>query len=105
MMELAKQSLYPVQNTHEPGGERKDTVLNRKVLGIISGTTAAGVFWLRRRRRQRRSITRRLRKIGAGTMLMVIGVATRWKGVRSLSKNVGRALIGNSLDLGKARFG
>jgi hypothetical protein len=73
-------------------------VLNQKLLRIVGGTTAAaGVFWMRRRRNQPRSLIMRVRGMRAGAILMIVGVATRSKGIRSLSRKFGRALVVKSL--------
>jgi hypothetical protein len=72
--------------------------LNRNVIGVLGGTIAAGILWMRwRRNHRRRSTISRLRGVGAGTMLVITGVATRWKSVRGLSRRVGMGLIGKSL--------
>jgi multisubunit Na+/H+ antiporter MnhC subunit len=79
-------------------------VLNQKLLGIVAGTTtAAGIFWLRRRRNQSRSLIMRLRGMRAGAILMIVGVATRSKGIRGLSRKVGRALVLKSLAPSRSR--
>ena len=64
-------------------------MLNRKIMGILGGTTAAGVFWMRRwRNHRRRTLTSRLRQMRTGTMLVMAGITTRWKGIRrSLTKS------------------
>jgi hypothetical protein len=71
--------------------------LNRNIMGILGGTTAAGIVWMRWwRNHRRRTLTSRLRRMRAGTMLVMAGITTRWKGVRVLSRKVGKNLIQKS---------
>jgi hypothetical protein len=72
-------------------------MLNRKMMGILGGTTAAGIFWMRWwRNHRRRTLANRLRRMGTGTMLVMAGITTRWKGIRVLSRKVGKNLIQRS---------
>lgn len=72
-------------------------MLNRKIMGILGGTTAAGVFCMRRwRNLRRRTLTSRLRQMRTGTMLVMAGITTRWKGIRVLTRKVGKNLIQRS---------
>ena len=72
-------------------------MLNRNIMGILGGTTAAGIFWMRWwRNHRRRTLTSRLRGMRTGTMLVMAGMTTRWKGIRVLSKKVGKNLIQRS---------
>jgi len=72
-------------------------MLNRKMLRILGGTTAVGIFGMRWwRNHRRRTLISRMRRMGAGTMLVVAGITTRWKGIRVLSRKVGKNLIQSS---------
>ena len=73
-------------------------VINRKTVGILGGTTAAGIFLMRwRRNHRRRTMIVRLRGLVTGSMLVIAGIATRWKSVRGFSRKVGMDLIEKSL--------
>jgi hypothetical protein len=75
-------------------------MLNRKIMGILGGTTAAGIFWMRWWRNHRhRTLTSRLRRMRTGTMLVMAGITTRWKGIRGLSRKVGKNLIQRSFTI------
>jgi len=77
-----------------------DMVLNRNTIGILGGTTAAGIFLMRwRRNHRRRTMIVRIRSLATGSMLVIAGIATRWKSVRGLSRKVGIGLIEKSLAL------
>jgi hypothetical protein len=72
-------------------------MLNRKRMGILGGTTAAGIFWMRWwRNHRRRTLISRLRGMRTGTVLVVAGITTRWKGIRVLSRKLGKNLIQRS---------
>ena len=72
-------------------------MLNRKIMGILGGTTAAGIFWMRWwRNHRRRTLTSRLRRMRTGSVLVMAGITTRWKGIRVLSRKVGKNLIQRS---------
>jgi hypothetical protein len=66
-------------------------------MGILGGTTAAGIFWMRWwRNHRRRTLTSRLRRMRTGSVLVMAGITTRWKGIRVLSRKVGKNLIQKS---------
>jgi hypothetical protein len=66
-------------------------------MGILGGTTAAGIFWMRWwRNHRRRTLISRLRRMRNGTVLVVAGITTRWKGIRVLSRKLGKNLIQKS---------
>ena len=72
-------------------------MLNRNIMGILGGTTAAGIFWMRWwRNHRRRTLTSRLRRMRTGSVLVMAGITTRWKGIRVLSRKVGKNLIQRS---------
>jgi hypothetical protein len=66
-------------------------------MGILGGTTAAGIFWMHWwRNHRRRTLTSRLRRMRTGSVLVMAGITTRWKGIRVLSRKVGKNLIQRS---------
>jgi hypothetical protein len=87
-----------INRTRSPEfAERGEGMLNRNIMGILGGTTAAGIVWMRWwRNHRRRTLTSRLRRMRAGTMLVMAGITTRWKGIRVLSRKVGKNLIQKS---------